>query len=392
MNSIERVKAAVHFEGPDRVPVFNLAFADVFPMLTMTSKKWQPGYNENEVDLFPHEKFWGWKRPEWAKKPKYKGNNWKKLPHEEIDEWGAIWSLSGRRDNMGHPGRPSMPDWNQYEEYIKKYTPDVKDKSRYFLFLKLAKIIGRKKYRMIMIRSGPSAYIGRIRGFDNYLIDHRKHPQELKRMISLFTDYFIDTMRMWKKLGADPHGLQFANDYGEQSGPFFSPKIFKEFYETFYRTICDEAHSMNMEVHQHCCGKMDVLIPSLIEWGLDALEFDSPRMNGYNDLKPYRGKIMMWGCVNIQSIYPNGTPEECEREVWHMMRNLGTKDGGFGAAFYDDLKAIQTPKQNARAFKSGLKNYGIYSKIPEEWWENPVPEKWTVNGEDIVPPLPPILF
>jgi hypothetical protein len=49
-------------------------------------------------------------------------------------------------------------------------------------------------------------------------------------------------------------------------------------------------------------------------------------MSGYNDLKEYRGKIMFWGCVNIQSIYIHGTPEEVEREVWHMVRNLGTPD------------------------------------------------------------------
>ena len=44
----------------------------------------------------------------------------------------------------------------------------------------------------------------------------------------------------------------------------------------------------------------------MIKWGLDAIELDSPRMSGYPDLKPYRGKIMFWGCVNIQSIYVTG--------------------------------------------------------------------------------------
>ncbi|KKK53049.1 hypothetical protein LCGC14_3098660, partial [marine sediment metagenome] len=39
-----------------------------------------------------------------------------------------------------------------------------------------------------------------------------------------------------------------------------------------------------MEVHLHCCGKIDPLIPVLTEWGMDAIELDSPRMSGYSDL------------------------------------------------------------------------------------------------------------
>ncbi|MFX0134707.1 MAG: hypothetical protein ACFFDN_13790, partial [Candidatus Hodarchaeota archaeon] len=102
---------------------------------------------------------------------------------------------------------------------------------------------------------------------------------------------------------------------------------------------------------------------------------------------PFRGKIMFWGCVNIQSIYTQGTPEECEREVWHMMRNLGTKNGGFGAYFYAQPEHIKAPIKNIRAFTRGLKKYGDYSKIPPHWWDHPTAEVWKDN---IVPPLPPL--
>ena len=94
----------------------------------------------------------------------------------------------------------------------------------------------------------------------------------------------------------------------------------------------------------------------------------------------------MWGCVNIQSVYTQGTPEECEREVWHMVRNLGTSKGGFGAYFYPQEHHIRAPKENVYAFEEGLKKYGDYSKIPSHWWEHPTVEEWEDN---IVPSLPP---
>jgi hypothetical protein len=127
----------------------------------------------------------------------------------------------------------------------------------------------------------------------------------------------------------------------------------------------------------------------LIEWGLDAIELDSPRMSGYVDLRPYRGKIMFWGCVNIQSIYTLGTPEEVEREVWHMVRNLGTENGGFGAYLYPQPKDIRTKRANIRAFKKGVKKYGVYSEIPAHWWDYPITDLWE---DSVVPPLPPVDF
>ena len=50
MNSLERVKAAIYFSSPDKVPVINFgkANSDVFPLITLPSKDWKPGYAEDE--------------------------------------------------------------------------------------------------------------------------------------------------------------------------------------------------------------------------------------------------------------------------------------------------------------------------------------------------------
>lgn len=224
-----------------------------------------------------------------------------------------------------------------------------------------------------------------MRGFSNFLIDHKKNKEELVKLLDHYTEWLISSMDGWIKYGGKPDGFLINEDLGEQNGPFVSPKMFKEIYEPYYRKLFKAAHDRNCEIHQHCCGKVDPLLPLLIDWGLDAIEFDSPRMSGYNNLKDFRGKIMFWGCINIQSIYTKGTPEECEREVWHMIRNLGTKHGGFGAYFYSQSDQINVPKVNIKAFKRGLEKYGIYSEIPEFWWQYPISENWI---DYKVPPLP----
>ncbi|MHA1915659.1 MAG: uroporphyrinogen decarboxylase family protein [Promethearchaeota archaeon] len=389
-NSIERVRAALKFENPDKVPVWQFRRgSDVYSLFSLPSKKWKPGHYKNEIGLFPHVDanlikygLWKWEKPDWAKDPKY--SDWLKLPREEIDEFGTIWNLGGI-NTMGHPGRPTLTDYSKLEEYFEQYTPNFEEEDRYSFSIQHSKERAKIKYRMCNLGLGPFYYASSMRGFDQYLIDHYKNKEHLKRLLDLLTDIFVNYENMWVKHGADPHGFAIYDDLGEQSGPFFSSKMFKDFYEPVYKRLIKNAHDLGCDVHLHCCGKIDPIIPLLIDWGLDALELDSPRMTGYSELNQFRDKIMMWGCINIQSIYTLGTPEECEREVWHMIRNLGTQNGGFGAYFYPQEDHIQAPESNINAFTMGLEKFGIYSNIPEHWWAFPVVDNWKDNE---VPPLP----
>ncbi len=390
MNSKQRVKAALYFNHPDKVPVFNLVIGDVLPLPLTFSNNWKPGWKDGEEMLFPHMRGgYGWDRPDWAKKPEFEGIKWKTVPHEEVDEWGCIWNRQGINDkDQGHPGRASLPEWENFEEYFTKYAPDPTDRSRFKLAFELKKHGDPDKYRVLApMYHGPSSLSSYIRGFNNYLIDHKRNPEQLKRLLEHFADYHIQLIKSSIKFGLEPHGVWFTDDLGEQSGPFIHPKMFNTFYEPVYKKIFDVAHDFGLDVHLHCCGKVDRLLPSFIKWGLNAIQFDSPRMSGYNDLKQYKGKIMFWGCVNIQSIYWKGSPEEVEREVWHMVRNLGTKEGGYGASFYEETKVIKVSRKNIKAFSRGLEKYGDYSKIPSHWWDYPTVKNW---DDFVVPPLPPL--
>ena len=76
MNSIERVKAALHFSGPDKVPRFTTRInTDVYGFFMVHSNKWQPGHTPEEKSIFPHpidnlifrSRLYRWKKPDWAK-------------------------------------------------------------------------------------------------------------------------------------------------------------------------------------------------------------------------------------------------------------------------------------------------------------------------------------
>jgi len=208
MNSVERVNAAIYFSGPDKVPVINFgkANSDVFPLVTLPSKDWKPGHAEDEIGLFPHFSIFEWETPEWARDPKYK--NWKKLPREEIDEWGCIWDRDGTGSTMGHPGRPSLTDWSNLDKYLERYTPDPEDKNRYSIFIKSSESVRGKKYLMGLL--GPEAPFmaaSNMRGFKNFLIDHRRNPDKVKLLLAHLTEYFVKNMKTWVKYGGHPDGF-----------------------------------------------------------------------------------------------------------------------------------------------------------------------------------------
>ncbi len=367
MNSIERVKAAIYFDCPDRVPVYRVGLGDVFPMAHLPAKNWRPGHAEHEHGLFPFHSddlviklgIWRWDKPEWAKAPAYRG--WLRLPREEVDEFGCIWNREGRNLSMGHPGRPVLADWADLDLYLQRYSPDPTDESRYTKMIRLSKLAGRNRYRMCMLSfPGPAHIAGNIRGFTSYLADHRRNPERLKELLAHLTDFNVRTAQSWVRYGARPHVFIVCDDLGTQTGPFLNPRLFEEFYEPVYRTIIDAAHRLGCEMHLHSCGKIDPLMPMLIDWGLDGFEFDSPRTIGYEDLRRFRGEVMMWGCVDFQKVYGTGTPAECELEVKHMVTNMGTRRGGYGAYFYPQLSHIGVSWRNVRAFKRGLRKHGRY--------------------------------
>ena len=67
MNSRERVKAALYFNNPDRVPFWHMVGGDIIPLPLTYSENWRPGMNEGEERLFPHVRgYFNWDRPDWA--------------------------------------------------------------------------------------------------------------------------------------------------------------------------------------------------------------------------------------------------------------------------------------------------------------------------------------
>ena len=258
---------------------------------------------------------------------------------------------------MGHPGRPVIDTWDKLDTWE---GPNAGDEKRYRFFNRLSKLYFRK-YKLALVYDSNFIFsrVSMLRGFTNLLIDHRRNPKQVHQLIKRVTDIFMSNVEMLvTKYNID--GIWVADDLGSQEALFFSPEMFKKFYAGPYKKIINYLHDHDSTFHLHSCGNIGELVSTLIDIGVDALEFDSPRLSGFGKLFEFRGKLPFWACVNIQSVYPNGTPEEVEQEVIKMIQTFSTQEGGYLAYFYPDIKAINIPKRNFKAFKEALKKWGTY--------------------------------
>ena len=116
----------------------------------------------------------------------------------------------------------------------------------------------------------------------------------------------------------------------------------------------------------HSCGNIGALMPILIEIGVDGFQFDSPHMVGLDVAKQYAGKVSFWNTVNIQTIYPFGTPRDVFKEVIKMIRAVGTRNGGLLIVDYAGApRVMNVPMANVKAMWTATRAYGKYKKNGE---------------------------
>ena len=364
MRAAERVARAIACEKPDRIPFiglngFALLRSDVLPLNPLTPNSWQPPGSE----YYPHVsnlqlrfRPYKWKAEQWNPKPPKDWKKWKFSPHKEIDEWGVIWEVSGKR-TMGCPVEGSLKSWDQLNDLV---IPDGSNAERYALFRKIVKLVPRKsKYRLGTMDTFIFGRTHFLRGWNNYMIDLIRAPQKIQMLIDRILPFYEGEIHQLHELGAQ---AVFAfDDWASQEDVLISPLMFDRIFRDPYKKIINLCHDLGMVFLLHSCGNIGKFLPKFIEIGIDGVQIDSPHMAGLNVMQKYAGKICFICCVDIQKVYPNGTTEDVVKEVLTMMNALGNQGGGFIAIDYEEAETVlKVPKANIQTFERTVRKYGHY--------------------------------
>ena len=212
-------------------------------------------------------------------------------------------------DKSGLEEQVLMPDWGQLDQVIDNFpNPDFPH-----LFQGFPEIDSR--YRLGYWWYCLFERHWSLRGMTNALMDYHLYPEEVHRLFAKITDFYL---RIIERAADEQQcdGIWTSDDLGTQTGPFFSPQIFREFFKPYYKKIFDRCREVGVHSWMHACGNVEPLIGDWIEIGLDVIHpIQRHAMDPLAIERKHGGKITFFGGLDVQQVIPWGTPEEVREEV-----------------------------------------------------------------------------
>ena len=176
------------------------------------------------------------------------------------------------------------------------------------------------------------------RGFGNFLMDIAGDLPFARRLCSEIIDR---NLAMLENVVHRPEidGILLGSDWGSQRGELIRPEVWDELIRPGEQREYDLVHAWGKHVWVHSCGKIDQLIPALVEMGVDVLNPVQPECMDVAALKRDHGsRLAFWGGINTQQTLPFGTAAEV-RAAARQTRDLLAAGGGYILAPAQDVQA-----------------------------------------------------
>jgi uroporphyrinogen decarboxylase len=199
-----------------------------------------------------------------------------------------------------------------------------------------------------------------LRNMENVMIDMMERPDMAHYLFDKFTAFYCeDVTRAFEATDGKIDLFCEWSDYGTQRGLLFSVEIFNEFVAPYLKRLIDTVHSCGGKFMLHSCGAIRLLIPRLIELGIDALDPIQVAATGMipSELKQEFGdRLVFHGGVCTQHTLPHGSVSDVREAVIDRVATLG-KGGGYILASSHDISA-DTPTENILAmYDPTLRSY-----------------------------------
>jgi 5-methyltetrahydrofolate--homocysteine methyltransferase len=163
-----------------------------------------------------------------------------------------------------------------------------------------------------------------------------------------------------------------ADDVAFKTGLFLPPKIMKEMWLPHLKRIIEPALDAGKPVMFHSDGKIDDIVPWLIDSGVDCINPMDPYGVDYREYKKKFGdRLCLSGNIDIEYPLAHGTPEEVDNDVKEHMEIL--KPGGGYVACSSHSIVNYIPHENYMAMINAIHKYGSYEG-----------EQWTFTGTETV--------
>jgi uroporphyrinogen decarboxylase len=158
------------------------------------------------------------------------------------------------------------------------------------------------------------------------MVDMLDAPAFVDELLDALCDYNVSLVKQAVRHNID--AVHFGDDWGHQSGLLVSPRLWERFLAPRLARQYQAAKAAGKFVTIHSCGKVDSLLPRLIELGLDCFNpFQPEVMDVYEMKRLYGDHLSFWGGVGTQELLPHATPDEVRAEARRLMAEIGAGGG-----------------------------------------------------------------
>lgn len=312
MTSLERVRAAIHFQGPDRLP--------------FTGSMMETDFSGDTVAVFPDFPYKSW------------------LGGGGVDEWGCRWEVDAAHPNMGQVKNRVLAD---LADYPTVRVPDVTRPSRYD---HLEPILERaqREARYVVLCNGSWAFerMHFLYGFEPTLMAVAERPGLVQAFARHVASYHLETIAyVSRRFPGQIHGYRGTDDWGTQRAPFISPAAFAEVFEPVYQELFAACHAAGLDAWMHTCGQVMPLLPHLVRAGLDVAQLSQPSLYPMSRVKPLAGQLAFEMVGDLQTTATAGDAAAIRAEVRSIIEATCTPRGGLVVMQLDPatLKANELP-------------------------------------------------
>lgn len=202
-------------------------------------------------------------------------------------------------------------------------------------------------------------------GFETFMINFMEEPERVGALLNRIADVNIALARNAVWHGADI--IFETDDYAYNSGPFFSPALFRRYIFPNLKRLVDAVHAEGGYVIKHTDGNIMSLLPDMMETGIDGIQSLDP-LAGMDIAETKRlcgNRLTLWGNVDCGNLMSNGTTQQVREAVIDCMRK-GKPGGGYCLCSSNSILSTTRP-ENYRTMLETAYAYADYGEsAPQE--------------------------
>ncbi len=168
-------------------------------------------------------------------------------------------------------------------------------------------------------------------GYERGLVEVAMNPDVVERACASGRARVAKQRALWKRrpTASAFDAVMNENDFGHTTGTFVSPETFRRLFLPNLKFNVDGVHEAGFDFIQHSCGNNQPIFDQLVEADIDCLQSLQPQagMNPAMVKERSNNTIAAWGGVDVASLVA-GTMEDVRRDVRTAMETA-KRGGGF---------------------------------------------------------------